>query len=89
MTDVPCRPMYLDCNTGIDDALALAYLLASPQIALLGIGTVSSNTDASKAARNTQGLLTLAGRAETGPGDRPTHRADDLTAEVRACRTSS
>jgi len=64
MTDIPARPLYFDCDTGIDDALALAYLLASPEVALLGIGTVSGNTDAATAARNTQGLLALAGREE-------------------------
>jgi len=57
------RPLYFDCDTGIDDALALAYLLASPEIDLLGIGTVSGNTDATTAATNTLNLLALAGRA--------------------------
>lgn len=55
-------PIYLDCDTGIDDALALAYLLASPEIDLVGIGTVSGNIDAEQAARNTLDLLGLAGR---------------------------
>ena len=27
-TSTPARPVYLDCDTGIDDSLALAYLLA-------------------------------------------------------------
>ena len=35
------RPVYFDCDTGIDDALALVYLMASPEISLAGIGTVS------------------------------------------------
>ena len=61
MTDTPA-PLYFDCDTGIDDSLALAYLLASPEIALRGIGTVSGNTSAAQAARNTLGLLSLAGR---------------------------
>ena len=26
------RPVYFDCDTGIDDALALVYLMASPEI---------------------------------------------------------
>lgn len=61
MTDIPA-PLYFDCDTGIDDALALAYLLASPEIVLTGIGTVSGNTTAAQAARNTLGLLALAER---------------------------
>lgn len=55
------RPLYFDCDTGIDDSLALAYLLASPEIDLVGIGTVSGNTDAARAAVNTLDLLALAG----------------------------
>ena len=55
------RPVYLDCDTGIDDALALAYLMASPEIRLVGIGTVSGNIDARQAAVNTLDLLAMAG----------------------------
>ena len=53
---------YLDCDTGIDDALALALLLAAPGMDLAGIGTVSGNTGADQAARNTLDVLGLAGR---------------------------
>lgn len=63
MTETPA-PLYFDCDTGIDDSLALAYLLASPEIALRGIGTVSGNTSAAQAARNTLGLLSLAERGD-------------------------
>ena len=54
-------PVYLDCDTGIDDSLALLYLLRSPQVALRGIGSVHGNIDAAQAARNTLDLLALAG----------------------------
>lgn len=54
------RPIYLDCDTGIDDALALAYLINS-DITLVGVGTVSGNTSARIAASNTTALLALAG----------------------------
>ncbi|XVU20759.1 nucleoside hydrolase [Actinoplanes sp. CA-054009] len=53
---------YLDCDTGIDDAIAIAYLLGHPGVRLAGIGTVNGNTAAVQAARNTLGLLALAGR---------------------------
>ncbi|WP_258805132.1 nucleoside hydrolase [Pseudarthrobacter sp. NS4] len=56
-------PFYLDCDTGIDDALALAYLLASPLACVKGIGTVSGNVSAAAGARNTLDLLQLAGHA--------------------------
>lgn len=58
------RLVYLDCDTGIDDAVALAYLVATPSVDLRGIGTVSGNTDAVTAARNTVDLLALLGRAD-------------------------
>ncbi|MEV4990314.1 nucleoside hydrolase [Pseudarthrobacter sp. LMD1-1-1.1] len=58
------RPIYLDCDTGIDDALALAYLLASPLASVVGIGTVSGNVSAAVGARNTLDLLALAGAAD-------------------------
>ncbi|MEV4346420.1 nucleoside hydrolase [Actinoplanes sp. NPDC049596] len=54
--------LHLDCDTGIDDAIAVAYLLAHPGVELNGIGTVNGNTSAVQAARNTLGLLALAGR---------------------------
>jgi len=57
-------PVYFDCDTGIDDSLALAYLLASPEIDLVGIGTVSGNVHVHQAARNTLDLLHLAGRPD-------------------------
>lgn len=59
MTAPTARPVYLDCDTGIDDALALAYLIASPEVDLIGIGTVSGNIDAERAAVNTLDLLAL------------------------------
>jgi purine nucleosidase len=53
---------YLDCDTGVDDALAIALLLRTPEANLAAIGTVSGNTSAGQAARNTLDLLALAGR---------------------------
>lgn len=55
--------IYLDCDTGIDDALALAYLLAEKEsVDLVGVGTVCGNIDAPTGAQNTINLLALAGR---------------------------
>ena len=65
--------IYLDCDTGIDDALAIGLLLAHDDVTLAGIGTVNGNTSAVQAAANTAGLLELAGRPDipvaVGPGD--------------------
>lgn len=61
MSDIT-RPLYLDCDTGVDDSMALAYLLASPEVTLVGIGGVHGNVSAEQGVRNALGLLTLAGR---------------------------
>jgi purine nucleosidase len=53
--------LYLDCDTGVDDSLAIGVLLATPGVQLAGIGTVSGNTTAVQAATNTLGVLALAG----------------------------
>ena len=58
------RPVFLDCDTGIDDSLAIGYLLASPEIQLVGVGTCNGNIDAVQAARNTLDLIALAGRSD-------------------------
>jgi purine nucleosidase len=55
------QPLYFDCDTGVDDSLALGHLLASPTIDLVGVGTVSGNVSATQGARNTLDLLALAG----------------------------
>jgi purine nucleosidase len=56
------EPQYfLDCDTGVDDAIAIALLRGVP---LTGAGTVGGNTSAGQAARNTLDVLALAGRAD-------------------------
>lgn len=57
-------PFFLDCDTGIDDALALGYLLASEHSELVGVGSVSGNVSAATGARNTLDLLALAGQPD-------------------------
>jgi purine nucleosidase len=56
--------VHLDCDTGIDDALALAHLLSRPHVELVSISTVSGNTTSEQAATNTLDLLALAGREQ-------------------------
>ncbi|MGG7465027.1 MULTISPECIES: nucleoside hydrolase [unclassified Plantibacter] len=63
-TPAPRIPVYLDCDTGIDDSLAIAYLLASPEAEIVGIGTVSGNVSAAQGAVNTLDLLALAGHPD-------------------------
>lgn len=56
--------LYIDCDPGIDDALALAYLLNSPEASLLGIGTICGNVDVEQASENALRLLALADRSD-------------------------
>jgi purine nucleosidase len=53
--------VHLDCDTGIDDALALAHLISHAGVDLISVSTVSGNTTSEQAARNTLDLLALAG----------------------------
>ena len=62
---VPDRvPLILDVDTGIDDALALLYAAASPEVDLLAVTCVSGNVAARDVERNTRAVLELAGRGD-------------------------
>ena len=50
-------PLVLDLDTGIDDALALAYALGSPEVELVGVVSSYGNVTMETAARNTCALL--------------------------------
>lgn len=54
--------LLLDVDTGIDDALALVYLLANPDVEIVGITCTAGNVDAAQVARNNLALLELCGR---------------------------
>ncbi len=59
----PCR-MILDVDTGIDDALAIAYALGRPGIVLEAVTTTFGNIDVAAATRNTLQVLDLLGRPD-------------------------
>lgn len=52
----------IDCDTGIDDSLAILYALRNPKFQILGFATGCGNTSAPQAAENTLRLIKLAGR---------------------------
>lgn len=74
--NLPAAPaIYLDLDTGIDDALALTYLVrAGAQVA--GIGTVSGNVEARNAGQNTLDLLQLLNRTDIPVAVGATHPID-------------
>ena len=63
---MPARatPLIIDVDTGIDDAFALLYACACPQVELLGVATVDGNVDLDRATANTRAVLALARRAD-------------------------
>ncbi|MFV2062835.1 MAG: nucleoside hydrolase [Chloroflexota bacterium] len=70
-------PLLIDCDTGIDDALALLYAVASVDCELAGVSCVAGNVGLSEIVRNTLAVLELAGRPdiEVAAGqDRPLER---------------
>ena len=54
--------LLLDFDTGIDDAVALLYLAAQPDIEIVAAGSVHGNCTAEQGARNTLRVLEHAGR---------------------------
>ncbi|MDR1091183.1 MAG: nucleoside hydrolase [Prevotella sp.] len=56
--------MILDLDTGIDDALALAYALADPKIELIGIVASYGNVTTEKSAVNSLNILNLLHRKD-------------------------
>uniref|UniRef100_UPI0031E2882F nucleoside hydrolase n=1 Tax=Saccharothrix mutabilis TaxID=33921 RepID=UPI0031E2882F len=55
-------PLIIDTDPGVDDALALAVAVASPEVDLLGVTTVFGNVALDKTSRNALRLMTLLGR---------------------------
>ncbi|MEY9215243.1 nucleoside hydrolase [Thermobifida halotolerans] len=56
--------VFIDCDPGIDDALALAYLAAEPGVELVGVGTVYGNAAVETTTDNAVRLLRLYERPE-------------------------
>ena len=57
-------PILIDCDTGIDDSLALLYAVASPEAEIVAVTCCSGNVEAHQVARNTLAVLELAGRRD-------------------------
>lgn len=63
------RPVILDVDTGVDDALALALAVHSPEIELVAVTTLAGNIDVANVTQNTLDVLAWLGR-----DDVPVHR---------------
>lgn len=60
-------PVVIDCDPGVDDALALLLALASPELEVRGVSTVAGNVSLEDVNRNAAHVLDLAG----APADLP------------------
>ena len=56
------RRILIDCDPGIDDALAILMALAAPELDVVGITSVGGNVGIGATTRNALALATLAGR---------------------------
>jgi purine nucleosidase len=57
-------PLIIDCDPGVDDAVALMLAFASPRVDLLAVTTVGGNVPVEKTARNARILRQIAGRED-------------------------
>ena len=55
------QPVIIDCDPGIDDALALMLAVGSPELDLLGVTCVAGNRPLSRTAPNARRVLDVAG----------------------------
>jgi inosine-uridine nucleoside N-ribohydrolase len=70
-------PILIDCDPGHDDAVALLLALASPEVELVGVTTVSGNQTLAKTTANALRVLELVGRGDVpvaAGADRPIKR---------------
>jgi inosine-uridine nucleoside N-ribohydrolase len=82
---VSATPILLDCDPGHDDAIALLLALASPELELVGVTTVSGNQTLEKTTANALRVLELAGRADVAVAagaERPLVREREVAADV-------
>lgn len=61
---MPTLPLVIDCDPGVDDALALWLAAASPELDLLGVTCVAGNRPVDQSALNACRVLDLAGRQD-------------------------
>ena len=78
-------PIILDCDPGHDDAIALLLAVASPELELVGVTTVSGNQTLHKTTANALRVLEFAGRSDIpvyAGADKPFLRKRDVAAHV-------
>jgi purine nucleosidase len=59
------RPIIIDTDPGLDDAIAILLAFASPELDVLGLTAVAGNVELSLTAANARRICELAGRIDT------------------------
>ncbi len=80
------KKLILDLDMGVDDAMALAYAIASPEVELVGITTCFGNVRVEQSAHNCLAVLDLLGRPEVPVylgADRPVKATEPYTPPAR------
>jgi pyrimidine-specific ribonucleoside hydrolase len=78
-------PVLLDCDPGHDDAIALLLALASPELKVIGVTTVSGNQTVEKTTANALRVLSFVGREDipvAAGAARPLTREREAAADV-------
>jgi inosine-uridine nucleoside N-ribohydrolase len=68
------RKIVIDTDPGIDDAMAIFYALASPELEVVGLTTIFGNVETELATTNALRLLEIAGRSDIPSPAVPTSR---------------
>lgn len=78
-------PIFVDCDPGVDDALALVTLFGVPGVEVLGVSTVAGNVGLDATFRNARRILKLVGREDvpvaagaSAPLKRALHTGEDV-----------
>jgi purine nucleosidase len=82
-------PLILDVDTGIDDALALLYAVASAEAELVAVTCLPGNATLVDVASNTRAVLQLVGRDDfevAAGGEAPLRRPLEVTPETHGPR---
>ena len=86
---MPPEPIIIDCDPGHDDAIALLLALASPEVELVGVTTVSGNSTLDKTTANALRVLEFVERSDVpvaAGADRPLVRDQYVAAHVQIGR---
>ncbi|WP_244634673.1 nucleoside hydrolase [Erwinia persicina] len=58
------KKIIIDCDPGIDDAIAILLAIADPEIKLMGITTIAGNISVDKTFKNAREITELAGKSD-------------------------